>query len=90
MIAKRNDFDLRLSAFIRGHFCCCSASLRLRGEIEVRAKRLPERPGPRGAKDSIRFRERLDDAVGLVNAELGEQDVRVVGKNLPPCNFLLR
>jgi hypothetical protein len=44
------------------------------------AKKLPERPGPRGAKDSIRFRERLDDAAGGCDAELGDKDVRVAGK----------
>jgi hypothetical protein len=32
----------------------------------MRAKKLPERPGPRGAKDSIRFRERLDDSAGSI------------------------
>src|SRR4029079_5279939 len=40
-----------------------SFSLHIRGLCDEffggRAKRLPERPGPRGAKDSIRFRERI-------------------------------
>lgn len=46
-----------------------------------RAKRLPERPGPRGAKDSIRFRERIAVQADCVTQD--ERDVvpRAVGRN---------
>ncbi len=40
-------------ADLRGAFRSCRSAI-------GRKKRPPERPGPRGAKDTIRFRERLD------------------------------
>jgi len=47
-----------------------------------RAKRLPERPGPRGAKDSIRFRERFDDSGRLFHAGREGRLARAVGRML--------